>query len=525
MSPERPGSPQDELVQMPKMSVPASPVAGTPIREAQSPMSILLAVAQCAHNQNKTADDDLTSLSWLQDKDLLKGMNINPSPSNSLNTTPIKYYNNHNGLLSDQSPTSDFIDDSSTSAAESSSSSIHSPTPLQQTPAPINSTISNSINNNNHLNSNNNNTANQRNKHPHNIPYDPLIHTNNKPPYSFSCLIFMAIEDSQQKALPVKEIYAWILDHFPYFKNAPTGWKNSVRHNLSLNKCFQKVEKAPNLGKGSLWTVDPQYKGNLIQALTRSPFHPCSTLDPSLYFNNNNNNNNLNNINNNNNNNNTSSNNKNNLNSEKNNSAVRLPNPDLFPFLSRKLANEMGANSDSESLDAADAAAVMLSLKHGPRLQKRVWQVITTSPSQDHTYSAADSDEAPSRSPKFMKNNRTCRRIDFESDDSNLNEEQRRFHEGAVTLLKLANGDAARRRSSLDDLEAKRFKLREHSDEEECVEECAEERKEAFKPRLLRAKRKDAISHQNNVIHNNNNNNEDEWAKSRRELEISSQDR
>lgn len=54
----------------------------------------------------------------------------------------------------------------------------------------------------------------------------------------------MAIEDSAQKALPVKEIYAWIIQHFPYFKTAPTGWKNSVRHNLSLNKCFQKVEKA-----------------------------------------------------------------------------------------------------------------------------------------------------------------------------------------------------------------------------------------------------------------------------------------
>lgn len=59
-----------------------------------------------------------------------------------------------------------------------------------------------------------------------------------------SSLIFMAIEDSPQKALPVKEIYAWIIQHFPYFKTAPTGWKNSVRHNLSLNKCFQKVEKA-----------------------------------------------------------------------------------------------------------------------------------------------------------------------------------------------------------------------------------------------------------------------------------------
>lgn len=151
-------------------------------------------------------------------------MNINPSPSNSTNSTPIKYHNiNNNNILLDQSPTSDYVDDSSVSAAESSSSSINSPTPYQ----------------------NYTNGTNQRNKHPHNVPYDPLIHTNNKPPYSFSCLIFMAIEDSKQKALPVKEIYAWILDHFPYFKNAPTGWKNSVRHNLSLNKCFQKVEKAP----------------------------------------------------------------------------------------------------------------------------------------------------------------------------------------------------------------------------------------------------------------------------------------
>lgn len=71
MSPERAGSPQEEQVITPKMSVPASPVAGTPIREAQSPISILLAVAQ---NQiNKSGDDDLTSLSWLQEKDILKG--------------------------------------------------------------------------------------------------------------------------------------------------------------------------------------------------------------------------------------------------------------------------------------------------------------------------------------------------------------------------------------------------------------------------------------------------------------------
>lgn len=146
--------------------------------------------------------------------DVSSGMNlVNPSPLNSAQTTPIK-----NPSLSDQSPTSDYIDESSFSAADSSNSSVNSPVSHH---------------------------GNSQRKHPHNVPYNPLIHTSNKPPYSFSCLIFMAIEDSEQKALPVKEIYAWILGHFPYFRNAPTGWKNSVRHNLSLNKCFQKVEKAP----------------------------------------------------------------------------------------------------------------------------------------------------------------------------------------------------------------------------------------------------------------------------------------
>ncbi|GIY61774.1 forkhead box protein N3 [Caerostris extrusa] len=62
---------------------------------------------------------------------------------------------------------------------------------------------------------------------PAHSPYNPAVHTTSKPPYSFSCLIFMAIEDSINKALPVKDIYSWILNRFPYFQNAPTGWKNS----------------------------------------------------------------------------------------------------------------------------------------------------------------------------------------------------------------------------------------------------------------------------------------------------------
>ncbi len=64
-----------------------------------------------------------------------------------------------------------------------------------------------------------------------------------KPPLSFACMIFMSLESSPTKTLPVKQIYEWIQWKFPYYMSASPGWKNSIRHNLSLNKCFKKVEK------------------------------------------------------------------------------------------------------------------------------------------------------------------------------------------------------------------------------------------------------------------------------------------
>ncbi|CAO3647554.1 unnamed protein product [Cunninghamella blakesleeana] len=93
------------------------------------------------------------------------------------------------------------------------------------------------------------------------VPSTKDIHveknTEGKPPYSYATLIKYAIENSQENKLTLSEIYQWVIEHYPYYSTAGTGWKNSIRHNLSLNKSFIRVPRPINEpGKGSYWMVD-----------------------------------------------------------------------------------------------------------------------------------------------------------------------------------------------------------------------------------------------------------------------------
>lgn len=79
-----------------------------------------------------------------------------------------------------------------------------------------------------------------------------------KPPYSYIALIVMAIEASPYKRSTLNDIYAFLQERFEFFRGTYHGWKNSVRHNLSLNDCFIKLPKGVGRpGKGHYWTVDP----------------------------------------------------------------------------------------------------------------------------------------------------------------------------------------------------------------------------------------------------------------------------
>ncbi|CAH8506981.1 unnamed protein product [Schistosoma guineensis] len=106
-------------------------------------------------------------------------------------------------------------------------------------------------------------------------PTVPLgTHGLTKPNYSYTHLIFMAIESTPQKCMTVNQIYNWCESNFPFYKHAGVGWKNSLRHNLSINKSFKRLPRdSRGPGRGAFWTVEPRERASLLDAIKRNPWN------------------------------------------------------------------------------------------------------------------------------------------------------------------------------------------------------------------------------------------------------------
>ncbi|GMR53517.1 hypothetical protein PMAYCL1PPCAC_23712, partial [Pristionchus mayeri] len=91
---------------------------------------------------------------------------------------------------------------------------------------------------------------------------------------SYSDLIAKALESSPDGRLKLNEIYQWFSDHVQYFRERSSqeeaaGWKNSIRHNLSLHSRFMRIQNE-GAGKSSWWVINPDAKPGRNPRRTRA---------------------------------------------------------------------------------------------------------------------------------------------------------------------------------------------------------------------------------------------------------------
>lgn len=88
-----------------------------------------------------------------------------------------------------------------------------------------------------------------------------------KPQYSYAQIIGMAILRAPTRRLTLNQIYTWVAGHFSHFReHSKVQWQNSIRHNLSLNKSFEKQDRPKDdPGKGHYWIIKPGCEAQFLK--------------------------------------------------------------------------------------------------------------------------------------------------------------------------------------------------------------------------------------------------------------------
>ncbi|KAI9781299.1 MAG: hypothetical protein M1839_006092 [Geoglossum umbratile] len=86
----------------------------------------------------------------------------------------------------------------------------------------------------------------------------------------YAQLIYKALMSTPEHKMVLTEIYNWFRNNFEKYKKAKgKGWQNSIRHNLSMNGAFTKVEKADDSAKGFIWVLEPVAVRDGVKSTTR----------------------------------------------------------------------------------------------------------------------------------------------------------------------------------------------------------------------------------------------------------------
>lgn len=103
-----------------------------------------------------------------------------------------------------------------------------------------------------------------------------------KPPFSYAQLIGQAIFSSTEEMLTLANIYGYIKEKYAFYRHSNTGWQNSIRHNLSLSKYFEKVaRRTDEPGKGMKWRITDSERDEFVKKQLFTARKPQGRFDSS----------------------------------------------------------------------------------------------------------------------------------------------------------------------------------------------------------------------------------------------------
>ncbi|KAL8808448.1 MAG: hypothetical protein Q9200_004249 [Gallowayella weberi] len=88
----------------------------------------------------------------------------------------------------------------------------------------------------------------------------------------YAQLIFRALKSAPGHRMVLKDIYQWFEKNTNKAKGSSKGWQNSIRHNLSMNGAFKKVDQdlpTDEAKKGFIWVLEATALADGVKSTTR----------------------------------------------------------------------------------------------------------------------------------------------------------------------------------------------------------------------------------------------------------------